>query len=166
MSSRSNPSLQEPRRPASGDPIQLDPARAGVMLIRALRLRCPNCGGRPLFRRWVVMEDTCPDCHLVLDRGESDYFIGSYTVNFVAAELFVVFAALVAILLTWPDVPWKSIEYGLYLLVVPFPVLTYPFSKTLWLAIDLWFRPLKLSDIEGHGENRPRVEPGHEAARG
>lgn len=164
MSRPADRSVEAPRRRGADDPLQLDPGRVATMLFRAAGLRCPNCGEGPLFRRWVIMRDTCPDCHLVLDRGESDYFIGSYTVNFVAAELFVVFGALAAILLTWPDVPWKGIEYGLYLLVVPFPVLTYPFSKTLWLAVDLWFRPLTLSDLAGHGENRPRIEPGDDEA--
>ena len=146
-----SPRSDRPTRP--NDPVQLDARRAAVMLLRALRRRCPNCGGGPLFSRWIRMRDTCPRCHLKLDRGEHDYFLGSYTVNFVAAELFVAAAALAAILLTWPDVPWKAVEYGLYAVVIPFPILTYPFSKTLWLAVDLWFRPLTLSDLAGHGEN-------------
>jgi hypothetical protein len=37
--------------------------------------------------------------------------------------------------------------------MIPFPVFTYPWSKTLWLAIDLHFRPATLADFEGHGEN-------------
>lgn len=104
------------------------------------------------------MRPSCPRCHLKLDRGEADYFLGSYTLNFVAAELFVVATAVVVMVTTWPDVPWKGLQYGLYALVVPFPILSYPFSKTLWLAIDLWFRPLTLSDLEGHGENERESE--------
>lgn len=143
----------------NGDPTRLDRRRALRHLGRALLLRCPNCGGGPLFRWWVRMRDTCPRCNLLLDRGESDYFIGGYTVNFVGAELFIAAAALAAIVITWPDVPWKAVEYGLYLLVVPFPVFTYPWAKTLWLAVDLIFRPLTLSDLAGHGENAPAPYP-------
>ncbi len=137
----------------SEDPQQLDPGRAVTHLVRALRLRCPNCGGGPIFSRWVVMRRTCPGCGLILDRGERDYFIGGYVVNFVGAELLIVAGGFAGILLTWPDVPWNAIKWALLLLMVPLPILTFPWSRTLWLAVDLQFRPLTLSDLEGHGEN-------------
>lgn len=101
------------------------------------------------------MRRTCPGCHLVLDRGEADYFIGGYVVNFVTAEFLIAAGAMVAILLTWPAVPWNTIKWSLILLMIPAPVLTYPFSKTVWLAIDLTLRPPTLSDLAGHGENEP-----------
>ena len=99
------------------------------------------------------MRGACPRCHLKLDRGEPDYFIGSYTVNFVTAELLICVGALTGILLTWPDVPWPMLKWGLMATIAPVPILFYPFAKTLWLAIDLTFRPVTLNDIEGHGEN-------------
>lgn len=120
---------------------------------RALLLRCPNCGAGGLFRRWVVMRESCPRCRLLFERGERDYFIGSYTLNFIGAEVAIVAVALILVLATWPDVPWRTIKYGLLAFIVPFPVFTYPFSKTLWLAIDLLFRPPTLGDFAGHGEN-------------
>lgn len=129
--------------------------RAGVLLWRGLRGRCPHCGGGPLFRRWLLMRATCPRCYLKLDRGEADYFLGGYVVNFVAAELLIVLGAFVAAVATWPDVPWNAIRWGILLLVVPAPLLFYPVAKTLWLAIDLVFRPVTLADLEGHGENEP-----------
>ena len=119
---------------------------------RGLRLRCPNCGGGPLFARWVKMEKTCPDCHLVLDRGEADYFLGGYTVNFVAAELLIVLGGAAGIILTWPEVPWSFITWTLVILMILAPILFYPWAKTLWLALDLVFRPLTLGDLAGHGE--------------
>lgn len=99
------------------------------------------------------MRPACPSCQLLLDRGERDYFIGAYLLNFIGAEVAIVLLAGAVMLATWPDVPWAAIKWGLVALMIPFPVLTYPFSKTLWLAIDLTFRPLTLSDIAGHGEN-------------
>ena len=134
---------------------EVDPERAGLAryLARALRLRCPHCGSGGLFRRWVVMRDACPGCRLLLDRGERDYFIGAYTLNFIGAELAIVLVAVVVGLATWPDVPWDGIQWGLVAFIIPFPVFTYPFSKTVWLAIDLRFRPPTLGDFAGHGEN-------------
>lgn len=143
-------------------PAQLQPNRAVRHLARGATLRCPNCGSGGLFRRWVVMEPSCPGCHLKLDRGEADYFLGAYTINFVAAELLIVIGAGLGIWWMWPDVSWDWIMWGLILLMIPIPILFYPFAKTLWLAIDLTFRPLTLADLEGHGENRP---PAPQASR-
>ena len=143
------------------DPVQLSPGRAATLLARGLRLRCPNCGGGPLFSRWVKMEAACPRCHLLLDRGEADYFLGGYTVNFVVSELLVVVGAALWIILTWPEVPWPLITWSLAFLVVLAPILFYPFAKTIWLALDLTFRPVTLADVAGHGENLPgEASPG------
>jgi uncharacterized protein (DUF983 family) len=126
---------------------------ARVYLLRALALRCPNCGSGGLFRRWVQMRAECPGCQLLLDRGERDYFIGAYTLNFIAAEVAIVLVAAAVGVATWPHVPWSAIQWGLAGLMIPFPVFTYPFSKTVWLAVDLLFRPLTRGDFAGHGEN-------------
>lgn len=149
------------RRPPS--PVQITPAdpkelrlgRLARLLARGATRRCPNCGGGGLFRRWLLMRDTCPRCHLRLDRGEADYFIGSFTINLVAAELVVFFLGLGAIIMTWPDVPWEALKWGLMAAILPVPALFYPFAKTLWLAVDLNFRPPTPGDFEGHGENFP-----------
>ncbi|MGD8360123.1 MAG: DUF983 domain-containing protein [Gemmatimonadota bacterium] len=133
-----------------------------TLIWRALRLRCPNCEGGPLFSRWVKMRGSCPSCQLLLDRGEGDYFLGGYTINFLASELFIVLGAGVGIVLTWPDVPWRLLTWSLVLLMLVAPVIFYPFAKTLWLATDLIFRPLTLKDLEGHGENSPTDPDGDE----
>jgi uncharacterized protein (DUF983 family) len=143
-------------------PRELEVRRAGIMVGRALLRRCPNCGHGKLFSRWIVMRRSCPGCHLRLDRGESDYFIGGFVVNFVAAELLLCVAGLAGILLTWPDVPWTLLKWSLVALIIPIPFLFLPWARTLWLAVDLTFRPVTLKDLEGHGENlptRPTLHP-------
>jgi hypothetical protein len=59
----------------------------------------------------------------------------------IAAELIFAGIFLGVLLLTWPDPPWDLLLYGgmLLMLVVPFGF--FPFSKTLFLAFDLLFRP-------------------------
>ncbi|MDT8341551.1 MAG: hypothetical protein RQ751_08570 [Longimicrobiales bacterium] len=101
------------------------------------------------------MRRTCPGCHLLLDRGEPDYFLGGYVVNFVTAEFTIALGALAAVLLSWPEVPWQGIKWALLLLMVPAPVVTYPYAKLVWLAIDLTLRPPTRGEMEGHGENLP-----------
>jgi uncharacterized protein (DUF983 family) len=114
---------------------------------RALRLRCPNCGQGRLFTSWLRMRERCPVCGLKLERGEEGYQVGSYMFNIVAAEL--VFAAVFvgAVVLTWPAPPWKVLEYGGIALMVIAPLVFFPFSKTLFLAFDLLFRPAGSDDL-------------------
>jgi uncharacterized protein (DUF983 family) len=119
-------------------------------LLRAFRLRCPNCGTGRLFASWLKMRTMCDQCGLIFDRGEKDYFIGAYTLNLIVAELIVVFAILIGMVLSWPDVPWNTLMYALLPLAVLGPFLTYPYSRSVWLALDLKFRPPEPSDF-AHG---------------
>jgi len=116
-------------------------------ITRALRLRCPNCGEGRLLISWWKVRKTCERCGLHFDRGESDYFIGAYTINLIVAELIVVAAILGGMFLSWPNVPWTLLMYSLVPLAVLAPVLTFPYSRALWLAIDLRFRPPEPSDF-------------------
>ena len=114
---------------------------------RALLRRCPNCGGGPIFDGWFRMRVHCPRCGLELQRGEEGYQVGAYMFNIIAAEL--IFAALfVGVLVaTWPDPPWNFLLYGGMALMIVVPVVFYPFSKTIFLAFDLIFRPVRPSGL-------------------
>jgi uncharacterized protein (DUF983 family) len=116
-------------------------------LLRALRLRCPLCGGGGLTRRWLHLRPACPRCGLRLDRGEVDYWIGALAFNLIAAELLVAGGLLVALVATWPHPPWDALRWGGIPVVAAFPVLTYPVTKLVWLAFDLTFRPPGAGDF-------------------
>lgn len=45
------------------------------------------------------------------------------------------------VVLTWPSPPWRLLQYGGIALMVLAPIIFSPFSKTLFLAFDLLFRP-------------------------
>lgn len=111
------------------------------MTVRALARRCPNCGGKPLFRTWFRTVGTCPRCGLDLERGESGYAVGAYMFNIIAAEMAFAAIFLAVLFAKWPDPPWELLMYGGAVLMVLLPLLFYPFSKTLFLAFDLLFRP-------------------------
>ena len=49
---------------------------------------------------------------MLLERGESDYFLGAYTVNLIAVEMLLAVAFLVVMLVTWPNPPWDALQYG------------------------------------------------------
>ena len=97
-------------------------------------------------------------CGLKVERGEEGYQVGSYMFNIVAAEL--VFAAVFmgVVVLTWPTPPWKLLQVGGIALMVIAPFVFFPFSKTLFLAFDLVFRPAGRDELAGPaGESdRPR----------
>ena len=116
------------------------------LYVRAMRLRCPACGGRPVFVSWFRMCPNCPVCGLHFDREPGGYWVGSYTVNLMVTEA--VFAAVFVgfLLATWPAPPWDLVEYLSVGVMVGFPVLFFPFSKTLYIAIDLTFRPDEAED--------------------
>lgn len=98
------------------------------------------------------MRPVCPRCGLRTDRGEADAFIGGYTINFVAAELLAALTLVVVLLATWPDVPWRGLMWGGAALMIVLPMLFFPFSRTLWLAIDLTFRPAHEDDFTVRGQ--------------
>ena len=110
-------------------------------LLRAFHLRCPRCGGRPIVKSWFAMHERCPACGLRLDRGESGYQVGSYMVAMIMIEL--IFAAILIgiLLVTWPTPPWTLLQWGGVALMLLGPVALFPFTKTLYLAFDLTFRP-------------------------
>lgn len=146
------------RTAAQTDPVQLQPGRALTLLLRGLLRRCPNCGGGSLFSGWLKMARTCPSCRLVLDRRETDYFMGGYTINFLVSEVLIVLGAAMWIVLSWPEVPWRAVTWSLVILMVLAPVAFYPVAKTTWLAVDLIFRPVTLGDLDDHGESLAEPE--------
>ncbi|MDQ3427890.1 MAG: hypothetical protein M3477_08695 [Gemmatimonadota bacterium] len=77
----------------------------GRLFWRALRLRCPNCGGGPIRSSWLRMRPP------------------------------------------WPTPPWAILQYGGIALMVVAPFLFFPFSKTLFLAFDLVFRPARPDEL-------------------
>ena len=113
------------------------------MLAWALRLRCPNCGTRWLFVHWLKLRPACANCGQSLERAEDGegHYLGAMVLNFGIAELELALLLLVTILVTWPTPPWSLIIYGGAALAIIAPVAFYPFSKLLWLAIDLYIQP-------------------------
>ena len=79
----------------------------------------------------------------MLDRGEPDFWIGGYAVNLVLAEFIVTIILLSIVVVTWPDVPWRLVQFGGGALAILFPLLTFPVSRILWLAWDYCFRPVR-----------------------
>lgn len=115
-------------------------------------LRCPRCGSSGIRRSWFKFTHACPNCDLTLERGESeDYWLGAYMFNLVAAELVSVGIAVVVIVAVWPAVPWNLVWALSVVLAIAMPVLFFPFSRDLWLAFDLMFRPTDSDHVTQRG---------------
>jgi uncharacterized protein (DUF983 family) len=108
---------------------------------RALRLRCPWCGGGPVLESWFKLRERCGACVLALERGEPGYFVGALAFNLVALELLFVAGFVLVALWTWPDPPWDLLLWGSIATLVVGSLVAYPFTKLAWLAFDLAFRP-------------------------
>jgi hypothetical protein len=81
------------------------------------------------------MVAVCPRCGLRFER-EEGYWSGAMAMNFVltGTVFAVVFVTLVAV--TVPNVPVGPLLAVLVPITVLGPVVGYPISKTLWVAID------------------------------
>ena len=120
------------------DPERTAPVPAGKMLRRALVRHCPRCGAGRLFRRWFQMVKRCPRCDYQFNREEGSS-LGAYVINFAfaMAAVAIVLLFFIARLASDDDVaiaPWLIVG-ALAALVVP--AVCYPFSWTIWTAIDL-----------------------------
>lgn len=102
-----------------------------------------------MLRSWFKLNERCAACGLSFERDErEEYWLGAYVLNFVVTEGGFAVLLGIAVLATWPDPPWKLIVAAAVVQTVLTPILFYPFSKALWLAIDLIFRPAKASDFD------------------
>jgi uncharacterized protein (DUF983 family) len=106
-----------------------------TLFSRGATLRCPRCGSGHLFRRYFWIVDKCPRCGLHFER-EHGYWTGALAINI--ALVFAIFAlAFVLILVfTVPDVPVGPTLAVLVPIMIIGPIAFYPFSKTLWMAVD------------------------------
>jgi uncharacterized protein (DUF983 family) len=109
------------------------------MLVRGFRRKCPQCGSGNLFRRWINMVDTCPRCDYRFER-EEGFFLGAVVVSVIITELVIVAIIVVGFSLTLPDAPVGALAVGGGLAALFTPLIIYPFTKTIWTAIDLIMR--------------------------
>jgi uncharacterized protein (DUF983 family) len=136
------------------------------MLGRGMLKRCARCGSGRLFRSWFTMTERCPRCGLLFEREEGQW-VGAMIVNFAVAMAALVAVLGVGLLLTWPDVPWTGLTVVAVVMVVALPVALYPWSKTVWVAIDLlmhrseksleWGVDDQSNAGEGAGEEKGRI---------
>jgi uncharacterized protein (DUF983 family) len=112
----------------------------GILLKRALLLRCPRCGRGKLFRRWFTMYDHCSYCNWRFER-EEGYWTGAIAVNLVVTELLVAAFVIPLAAMQTPLLPLFAIGIPATILL---PFLFYRHSKSVWMTIDFFLNPVGL----------------------
>jgi uncharacterized protein (DUF983 family) len=107
-------------------------------LARGLTRRCPRCGSGKLFRHYLSMVPDCPGCGLHFER-EQGYWAGALAINIMSVGALFAVSFLVAMVLTVPDVPIPLLLSIFVPMMLIGPIVWYPFSKTIWVAVDRAF---------------------------
>ena len=85
------------------------------------------------------MVDDCPRCGYHFER-EEGFFLGAIVVSVIVTELVIVAVIAFGFALTLPDAPVTMLAIIGGVAAGLTPLLIYPFSKTIWTAIDLIMR--------------------------
>ena len=115
--------------------------RFAVTMRRALTRRCPYCGSPGVYEGYFALRERCPRCRVLFER-EEGYFLGAYALNLIVAEflglglaIFLIFKTdLRHLALIWQELIAVA-------LAIAFPLILFPFSRTVWIAMDLMFHP-------------------------
>ncbi|MCC6415727.1 MAG: TFIIB-type zinc ribbon-containing protein [Opitutaceae bacterium] len=107
---------------------------------RGLSNRCPNCGGRTLFRTGTLFDlnKACPTCGLKLERDEG-FFLGSLSLNYGVTVIVFLLPVLLLAIAGVIDGTTAFILAGVG--AVGFPVLFYRSSRSWWLMAYYYFLP-------------------------
>jgi uncharacterized protein (DUF983 family) len=142
----------------------------GTILRRGFVKHCPVCGQGHLFHHWLRMAPNCPRCGLHFQRVPG-HWLGSWFLNICLVQTVVVLILIAGVAATYPTPPMVALTLLTVFGAIATPFLFFPFSRTIWCAIDLAMRPLEFDDgvapgfeLEAEVNEARRDDPGHGAA--
>ena len=97
------------------------------------------------------MREHCPTCGLALAAGNR---AGAYILNLFASEIAAVLFIFAIVVRTWPNPPYGTLQWLVPVLMVIAPLVFYPFSKLVFVAIDLALHPGAEPDPQVHETKR------------
>lgn len=111
------------------------------MLGRALLRRCPWCGGHGAWLKgWFGKHERCRTCGLQWDRQLDGFELGATSINVIVTLGSILTTLVVGFLVTMPDIPVVPLMIVALAMGVAMPLLVYPYTQTIWLAVDLLMR--------------------------
>lgn len=129
----------QPYREAPSHPVRPSLAR---QLRRGVTKKCPRCGAGRIFAGFFRLKDNCPTCGYAFER-EEGYWTGAMIVNIAACEAWFALLFVGTLLATLPEVDWAPLLGVALLTNGLLPIVFYPRSKTIWMALDLYWHPLQ-----------------------
>ena len=112
-----------------------------LIVRRAARWRCPNCGRGRLFRGVFRMLLHCPECGLSYFP-EQGYYLGAMIINYAATTGVVVTIFLLS--LFFRDFTTLSTNFKITLWIgfaICLSLLLVRHAYSFWLGIDFWIKP-------------------------
>lgn len=118
-------------------------ARAARAIARALTLRCPRCGGTPLFpdpglRGWFRMAPACALCGLRYERAQG-YWVGAIYLNYAATAVTAIGGYFLLWTRTGLSTGWQLAIWMPFCVV--FPLVFFRWSRSLWLGLEFLLNP-------------------------
>lgn len=113
------------------------------IVARGLTNRCPNCGGRTLFKAGTLFQvnPACPACGLKIERGEG-FYLGSLSLNY--GVTLVGFMVPVMLLAVYQVIGTTTAIVLAGVGALLFPALFYRSSRSWWLMNYYIFFPHQL----------------------
>ena len=109
----------------------------GTMFRRALLLKCPQCGARKTFiKRWLGHYERCRTCGIRWHR-EHGFELGPMGLNVTITFFVLAVVMVVSFVSTAPDFNVSLLLAICLATAILVPLIVYPFTYTLWLAVDL-----------------------------
>ena len=98
------------------------------------------------------MAERCPQCGLRYERIDG-HLTGALGVNTVVSIVVLLVVGIAGAVMTFPELPLAPLVTMSVATAIIFPIVFYPFSKTLWTAIDLRLRPPEEGEVApGYGD--------------
>jgi uncharacterized protein (DUF983 family) len=112
------------------------------MVGRALRRRCPRCGGQSWFTGWFAKGERCVSCGYKPERQEG-FMLGALAINTILTFGVMAVVIVIGIIVGWPDIAVLPVMLSAMAAGVFVPMIIYPFTYLIWAVIDLSMRPLE-----------------------
>ncbi len=91
------------------------------------------------------MVDDCPRCGLTFQRDPGQWY-GSWFLNICLSQVLVIGLVLGGAIIAYPDPPLLALGLVGGVITIFFPIWFFPYSRMLWVAIDIAMRPLEWSE--------------------
>jgi uncharacterized protein (DUF983 family) len=91
----------------------------------------------------------CESCNFRFERSDENYFSGAMFFGLLMGEFFFAIVLLVTIVSMWPNVPWDTMTWAIPLGVLLVMVFLIPVSRVVWLAVDIFVRPVQPNELIG-----------------